>query len=326
MPTSSAPGNVAPAPGFGDLSSLPEMEPIDAAIKAHDWTRAEAALAELDPSDAGFALMGIAEIDEVERLLESAVEPDSGSPWAATALAARWIVIGWSARGGAPASDVSPEQFANFHEWARKAELLLIDVCARHPSFTPAWATRLLTARALELGASEARRRYRRLAAHVPDDFWAQQQLLQHISAKWFGSDEAAAAFAHDTAAASPPGSHSGAILALHHIEMWLAAGAGAPGREYLRRPEVLDELRQAARHSVLHESHRMTALGVQAHSAFAMAFWLGWHHSDAAVHFRALDGRSTRFPWEYAVQDAAGLERVRTQVLAKAEKEEGAK
>jgi hypothetical protein len=303
-------------PAYDDFETTPELAPLRDAVRSRDWPRAERELASMPADEAPNALHTLAEVAGIEGFLEAAFRAHPGSAFAGTALAMRYTMIGWTARSGAQAADVSQQQFATFTEWLRKAEQLLIEICARHPSFAPAWSARITTARGLELGKSEALRRYRRLTVVSPDEFTAQCQLLQYLLPKWFGSVEEAADFARTTAAAAPAGSNAGALVALFHIERWVELD-GRKSADYMGNAEVQQELRDAATRSVLDPAHRFGPLGVQAHSAFAMAHWLGGEYADAAVHLRLLDGRASEFPWHYALDGPGDLARIRDEVLA---------
>lgn len=303
--------------GFDSIDTVPEFARLTAALGGEDWDAAEAELRALPPDEAAYAMSLIGEIDGIERFLEEAIRVAPRSACARATLAVRDIAIGWQIRTGARAENVSREQFEGFRAWLVAAERLLIDACALEESFAPAWGVRVLTARALQVGPSEAWRRFERLRALSPDDLPAQTHMLEYLLPKWAGSDEQARSFAHDTAAAAPPGSHSGALVAVYHVERWLELDGDEPGRQYMTQPQVIQELRDAAARSVLHEDSRPGPLSVQAHSAFAMAFWLARREEEAAVHFRAIGDRITEFPWSFAFDEASGVEAVRARILA---------
>jgi hypothetical protein len=235
---------------------------------------------------------------------------------ARTALAARWIVLGWSARGHALASDTSGDQFAAFREWLIRAEQLLTAVCADDPAYAPAWAARILTARGLEVGQSEAIRRYRQVDSLFPHHFPAQRDALIYLSPRWHGDNRTAHAFALKALQEAPDGSDSGSLIAFYHLERWMEAGRDEAGAAILAQPAVLDEIRDAAARSVLHPSHVPGPLGIQAQSAFALALWLAGERADAAVHLRALGGRASAFPWDHAISGPKALRIVADEVL----------
>ncbi|MEH0576366.1 hypothetical protein QBA54_18135 [Streptomyces sp. B21-108] len=172
-----------------------------------------------------------------------------------------------------------------------------------------------MTARGLQLGQAEARRRYDRLSAHHPHHYRAQTQLLQQLCPKWGGSWDAAHGFARECATAAPDGANSGALVALAHIEHWLDLDSGER-TAYMRGLPVRDDLRNAARVSVLHAGHRPDWNSIGAHSAFAFAFSIGGHFADAAPHFAFLGDRATEFPWQYLPDQKSAFLKFRKSAL----------
>ncbi|MHB9859701.1 hypothetical protein [Streptomyces sp. YIM S03343] len=280
------------------FDALPELTPLRAVAQDGDWAATEQFFAGLDSVDkVSFAVGALAGIDGTEEFLEKAVQ-DRPEDWLArTLLAERYIRVGWAIRSHARAKHVSRDQFQQFHAWLRKAERILIDVCAEHPDYAPAWTARLTTARGLGLGQSEARRRYDRLAAHHPHHVRAQLQLLQQMCPKWSGSWEDAHGFAEECLSTAPEGSNAGIVVAEAHVEHWLDLADGED-EQYMRDVSVRDDLRHSARVSLLHPDHRPGWHDVMGHSAFALAFSLGGHLTDAAPHFAALGNTASESPW----------------------------
>ncbi|MFH9860513.1 hypothetical protein [Streptomyces sp. NPDC017202] len=290
----------SPGPTFDPYDNTPELVPLRTAARAGDWPAVRAFVKGLDSAEKISMVSSVlAETPGAETFLERAAAELPADPLPRTLLAERYVHIGWDIRSGARAQDVSRDQFEQFHSWLRRAEQLLIEVCAEQPAYSPAWTVRLTTARGLQLGQAEARRRYDRLSAHHPHHYRAQTQLLQQLCPKWGGTWEAAHAFARECATAAPDGSNSGAVVALAHIEHWLDLDS-PDDAAYLRGVPVRDDLRFAAQVSVLHPAHRPDWYSVGAHSAFAFAFSMGGHHADAAPHFAFLGDRATEFPWQY--------------------------
>jgi hypothetical protein len=282
------------------FDALPGLAPLRAAARAGDWAATRAFFAGLGSvDDFSFASGALADIEGTEGYLEAAAEALPADPLPRTLLAERYIRIGWDIRSGARAQHVSREQFDEFHDWLRKAERLLIEVCAEQPAYAPAWTARLLTARGLELGHFEARRRYARLSAHHLHHFRAQSQLLQQLCPKWGGSWESAHGFARECATAAPDGSHSAVLVAEAHIEH-ASDLTGAQQAEYVRDVSVRDDLRHAAQVSVLHPDYRDGFQRITGHSTFALAFSLGGHTADAARHFAALGDTAAQSFWQY--------------------------
>ncbi|WP_324789167.1 hypothetical protein [Streptomyces sp. H51] len=305
------------APVTDPFDALPELAALRTAAWDGDWAATRAFFAGLDSVEkVTFATGQLADLERTETYLEAAAKALPADPLPRTLLAERYIRIGWRVRSGARAQHVSRDQFDEFHAWLRKAEQLLIEVCAEQPAYAPAWTARLLTARGLELGQSEARRRYERLAEHHPHLFRAQSQLLQQLCPKWGGSWEAAHGFAQECASKTPDGSYAGVLVAEAHIEHWLDLD-GAKAQEYLRDIAVRDDLRHAAQVSVLHPGHRPGWHHIGGHSTFALAFSLGGHLHDAARHFAALGDTASESFWQYLPDWKSRFAKYRTAALA---------
>ncbi|MDH6125188.1 hypothetical protein [Kitasatospora sp. GP82] len=307
-----------PAPDFDPVAGLPELAAIRQAAASADWRAVHAAFAPIgDEHGRVVAARILAEAPGAELLLLQAVEQYPGDPLAAVLLAGCHIHLGWEARTGARASKVTPAQWAVFRDRLNQAERLLIKVTAHLPEYALAWVMRLDTARGLSLGLSEARRRRRRLDQVAPHHFVGQSRLLQQLLPKWGGSWEEAYSFARDSFQAGPPGSLSGALLAEYHVEQWLELNAAAR-REYVHRPQVRQELAQAAAGSVLHPDCRARYGLITAHGTFAMLASLAEDHATAAVHFRAMGPYGSTYPWGYLGDSAETLAEHRDRALAK--------
>jgi hypothetical protein len=218
---------------------------------------------------------------------------DDGTPLSRTLRAARYVSVGWAIRSRARAEHVTAGQFEQFHDWLRRAERVLFDVCSEHPGYVPAWEVRITSARGLELGPGEARRRFDRLAALDPQVFAAQRAYLQQILPKWSGSWEDASRFVEECTASAAPGS-LGPLLAVDlAIERWVDGARVVP-------PAMLDRARQAAMRSVWHPEHVRTAATATAHANLALLFTLAQQHADAAPHFEALGDAPVEGMWGY--------------------------
>ncbi|MFH8285577.1 hypothetical protein [Streptomyces antibioticus] len=305
-----------PGPTFSPFDNTPELRPLRTAARAGKWPEVRAWFGSLDSVEkvtTGASVL--ADIDGVETFLEQAAADLPADPLPRTLLAERYIRIGWDIRSGARANHVSRDQFDQFHDWLRRAERLLIDVCAEQPGYAPAWTARLLTARGLELGRAEARRRFDRLSAHHPHLYRAQTQLLQQLCPKWGGTWELAHGFARECATSAPDATDAAAVVALAHIEH-AADLDGTDSAAYLRGVPVRDDLRFAAQVSVLHADYHPGWNSVGAHSAFAFAFSLGGHHALAAPHFAFLGDLASEFPWQYTGDPRAAFLKFRDAAL----------
>ncbi|MCR6489186.1 hypothetical protein M8542_40820 [Amycolatopsis sp. OK19-0408] len=308
----------APAPVFDPAAAFPEAGVLRSAAEAGDWPTVSGFFARFtSPDERSFGVTTTMSVPAAEPMLRAVVEREPRAEPARVLLAAQYVQRGWTIRGTGPAAGVSRDQFAGMHEWLRQAEHLLIDVTAREPANAVAWWLRLITARGLGLGQSEARRRYDRLAAHHPGFLAAQRNLLQQLSPKWGGSWDAAHAFVRECTAAARPGDPQGVLVPELYLERWLELGPEAGG-DFLRGPGIREEIAAAAATSVLHPAYRSRFGWVVAHSTFAMAFSLIGDLPRAAVHFRVLGGRASEGPWHYFPDPVAAHARHRDRALAK--------
>jgi hypothetical protein len=307
-------------PLFDAADAFPEFTTLRAAMAERDWSAVAAFFAGLTTSDGVICAASVAaEVPGSEEFLKKRATMPWPDPLAGLLFAERLIVLGWTARTSARAKHVSRQQFETFHEYLRDAERILMEITARDPGNVPAWAARLKTARGLELGQAEARRRYDQGAKRDPHCYHAQLALLQQLCPKWNGTLDRAHAFAAECALAAPDGSLNASVVAWAHIEHWMELPE-AEQAGYLAQPQVRQELVDAANRSVLHPAFRRVHGWVSAHSSFAMAFSLAGNHSTAARHFEALGDLASESPWSYLPDAAGAIQRHRAAAAAAAD------
>ncbi|MFF4537392.1 hypothetical protein [Streptomyces aureus] len=289
-------------PDFELASAYPETGWLRQAAEARDWAAIRTYFDKLPyETDRSVLIRAVADVPGVEDFLREVVAAVPDDVLALTMLGSREVAIGWSIRTAARAEHVSRDQFRQMHEHLRVGEQALIRATALDPSFHSAWAERLNTARGLQLGQNEARRRYDRLAAHHPHHFTGQARLLQQLCPKWGGSWEAAHGFARACLLSAPAGALSGGLVAEAHMEHWLDLPADGNARAaYLRQPHVHAEVVEAAERSVLHPDHRPGYGWVSVQGEFAAFFSLVGDTARAAPHFRALGNLASEYPWGY--------------------------
>jgi hypothetical protein len=303
--------NLSPA-DFSRAAAYPVAAQIEAAVRRKDWP-ALAALAETNP----FLAVAVASEMESEGFLRWVMDEEE-STLPNVMLAVREIEIGWGIRTAARAQYVSREQWKAFRHHLVIAEGLLIEVTAHEPGNIVAWHHRLTTARGLELGKTEAQRRYAQLAKHDPHCYRAQSNLQQILCPKWSGSWEELFAFTRECVEAAPPGSLQGALVPLAHLEQTLDLDS-EQARKYLRSQPVMDELIAAAAKSVLHPAFTNPYGWVGAHSAFAQVFSMADDLPKAAVHFRAMGNLGDKGCWGYLRgNEQTQFEHFRAKALAK--------
>ncbi|MCX3061035.1 hypothetical protein [Streptomyces beihaiensis] len=313
-----SPARALPPPDFEPASAHPEFGWLRQAAAASDWASVRGYVDSLPPgTDRSFVSSVIAEVDGVEHALRAWVAAAPGDVLALTLLGAREINIGWGIRTAARASKVSREQFEAFHEHLRRAEQLLIRATAIDPAYDAAWSERLNTARGLQLGQHEARRRYDRLSEHHPSHFTAQARLLQQLCPKWSGSWEAAHGFAQECMLGAPEGAMSAGLVAEAHVEHALDLRDDRERTAYLRQSHVHAELVEAARRSVLHPRFRRPYGWVTVQGSFAVLFSMIGDKAQAAAHFHALNGLASEYPWSYFGEKAETYTRHRAAALS---------
>ncbi|MFI6762253.1 hypothetical protein ACIBF5_24260 [Micromonospora sp. NPDC050417] len=278
-----------PAPNFDPAAAFPEVTPLRAALSGTDWQTVERIFAGRDAATVSRLLNVAADVPGTEDFLRWAVSQRPGDPLSATMLAARLVIVGWEIRSGRRANQVSQEQFDQFHAYLRQAETILIDVTARHPGYVPAWSWRVTTARGLQMGQSEARRRYDRLARHDPHHVLAQESLLQKLCPKWGGTWDAVHSFARDCMRAAPEGAQNAIVVLDGHLERAFELDTLEQAEQYLLGMEVWQEIQEAARRSVWHPAFRHDWGWVGTRSSFAMVFCLTGDWRSAATQFTVL-------------------------------------
>ncbi|MFI9388907.1 hypothetical protein [Kutzneria sp. NPDC052558] len=299
------------SPRFDITAAHPEFLRLRTAVGAGDWAAVEQFFASMpDDNWTARATWIVAEVAGVEEFLRRVPR----SRLSRLLLASRHIAHAWEIRSGKQAKYVSAQQFAGMHDALRAAEAILIDLTAEDPSDTIAWLKRIPVCMGLQLGQSEARRRYDRLARHNPHLLPAQTALVQQLCPKWSGSWESLHAFARECMNAAPPGSLNPIVVGEAHLEH--AQAIGKAGRaEYLAGVEA--ELDEAVRKSLLHPAFRKVPGWVSAHGVFAvLSSWAG-NQAKAAVHFQALGDLASSYPWESCFTNpAAGFQELRAAAL----------
>jgi len=216
--------------------SYPVLHQLREHVRAGNYDAVAGQLEAFAEHDEGAFVTGcdvVASTTQAEVLLHRTVTERPDDLLARTLLEQRRVVQGWDIRSGYRAEHVSSDQFEQFHAYLRKAEQALIELCAIAPERAHAWYVRLMTSRGLQLGLSETRRRYDRLAEHHPHHAAAQRQLLQRLLPKWGGTWDDAFTFARSRATDAPPHSSSRALAVQVHFEKWLDLGE-AKGNRYL--------------------------------------------------------------------------------------------
>jgi hypothetical protein len=297
-------------------AAYPEVTAVRAAMAAHDWTGVRAVLDAAPPVGRSMLIGFASEGNDLGNFLGDVLRRDPADSAAAAMLGSHLIKVGWEVRTAARAQHVSAEQFATFHDWLRKAEVVLMDGIARNPADPALWVARLTSARGLQLGLAETRRRYDKLVLADPHHLPGQLQFLQRLCPKWSGSWEMLHAWCREAMQAAPPGAQQGVLVAEGHLEHWLTED----GDDYLRGEPARTELYEAAYRSVWHPEFRREAGWVGTVSTFAMLFSVIEDQRAAASLFAMLGDLGSEHPWDYLAKDpAAEIRRRRAKALSAA-------
>jgi len=296
---------------FDPAAAYPEVAALRSALAGRNWPACRTVLDAVTPVARTSLIIVAGEETGLEAFLTATLRDEPNDGTAAALLGSHLTAVGWRARSGFRAQYVNEHQFAEFHSLLRKAERGLVDGSARNPTDPAIWTARLPTARGLQLGQSEARRRYDRLAAIDPHHLPGQRHLLQQLCPKWSGSWQQTHEFARESLRTAPPGSHNAVLVAEAHIEHWLDR-PGEEGQQYLGSSPVRDALYEAAHHSVWHPDFQRTHGWVSVLSTFAMAFSAGGDYRSAGPLFATLGNLASERPWSYLGNPATAIRRYR--------------
>jgi hypothetical protein len=302
LPAMTGGGAIVLDPG----SIYPEFAALRKGLADRDWPACRRVLGAAAPAARTELIRLGGEEPELTGFLREVLAADPADSGAAALLGCHLTAVAWRVRSRARAQFVGRERFEAFHAGLREAEQVLIEASARDPHDPAVWTCRMPTARGLELGHSEARRRYDRLAALDPHHLPGQMQLLQQLCPKWGGDWARLNAFARESMLAAPPGAPNAVLVVEAHLEHWLeVVGAGMEdGRQYLAG--VHHQIVEAAQRSVRHPDFRRDVGWVRVVGTFAMAFSLLWDQQSAAPLFAMLGDFGSERPWDYLGDPAA--------------------
>lgn len=286
-----------PPPDFDPAAAYPEITTARAALAAHDWPSYRRLFDSLDWAGRWHVVANLEGSSDLENFLRWVVREQPDDAVAAAVLGTVLVTIGWNIRTGSRAKNVSADQFRQFHDYLRKAEQFLIEATARDPGLAVAWAERLATARGLELGQSEARRRYDQLAKADPHNLYGQRQLLQQLCPKWSGSFEAMHAFARECMLTAPPGAPNAMLVADAQFEHWADLKRG-DDTAYVADPKVIAELNEAADRSIFSPQWTAVRGWAVAMNLFAVMFSLTRQYGSARRCFLAIGPYAVPSAW----------------------------
>lgn len=278
---------------LGDRRVLTLVEAADAG----DWSGVKAALAPFDLGHDHQVLGELADLDGVQDWIGRAVEEDEENRALALLISGtRHISWGWEARTAQRAVNVTQEQWRVFHERLHIAEEQLLETAALRPEWVTPWRRLLTSGRGMSLGPAVNETRFDAALRRDPLDVETHLEWVSQLQPRWGGEPGEALAFARDAFARAPQGHRLGCVIAMAHIEDWVESDSG----DCLETPEIQQELRDAADHSILHPAYARRPGWQHDFNVFAMALSLaGERHTVRRVH-QTLDGAYTKWPWTY--------------------------
>lgn len=294
-----------PAPRLDADSWDPDLAGMRAAAVRRDWPALRERLGGIPDGQERTWLLGrVGDVDGIERWIPAVIAAEPDSALALLVSGARRVSWAWEARTALQAKHVSREQFKTFHERLRVAEEELYEVAEREPGWVAPWYFLQISGRGLQVGQEVSRLRFEAAVSRCPEHLGAHKQQLQQVCAKWSGSHEEMHGFARTSMLKGSEGGPLGELVALAHLEHWLELDGGED-TAYIRRPDVVAELHEAADRSVRHPAYERPRDWISAFNTFAMAFSLAGEKKAAAGLFNALEGRVMDFPWQYINNDA---------------------
>ncbi|MFJ4685206.1 hypothetical protein ACIQNG_05010 [Streptomyces sp. NPDC091377] len=290
---------------LGDIRVLGLVE----AAEAGDWEAVKAACAPFDLGRDHRVLGELTDLDGVQDWIGRAVAEDKEHR--ATALlisGARHIHWGWEARTAARAVHVTRDQWRVFHERLQIAEEHLLEAAELRPEWITPWRQLLTSGRGMSLGRVVNENRLDAALRRDPLDLETHVAWLSYLQPRWNGEPGQALAYAREVAARAPEGHRLGCVIAMAHIEEWVESDDG----ECLDTPEIQEELREAARRSILHPAYERGPGWQHDFNTFAMALSLASESVVTSRVFHALDGARTEWPWEYMPEPEKAYARFR--------------
>jgi hypothetical protein len=201
----------------------------------------------------------------------------------------------WVARG----SGWRPKDYGSFIDRLSMADEQFEAAAAAAGKDPTPWAWMVQTAKGLQLGEEEVRRRLGEATRRWPGHTAAYVLAVDALSPKWGGSAEAMLAVAREAMARAKPGSNAHVAITDAHIELAMTAAreskSAAAAEQYFANPQVAHEIRAANELCFRVGSHAMTMATPRSRVWFAYALWKSGSKEQAAEHLRII-GKSTPY------------------------------
>lgn len=187
----------------------------------------------------------------------------------------------WAARSNASAKHVKAEQFDEFFSRLDLARKAFEEAVELDPEEASTYALMIDCAKGLQADKDTITDLYDAAQERRPWQPIAQHSMLQALAKKWGGSDETMLAFARGVTDNAPEGSVVHVAIPDAHVEIFLDEGEA-----YLRRPDVLAEIVEAAQRSVDSPAFADSPLRPRIHNSFGYCFWIAGEHERARREF----------------------------------------
>lgn len=203
----------------------------------------------------------------------------------------------WKIRTAARAEDVERDQFQAFFALLEDAVAVIGAAASLNPADPVPWRIALTQARGIQ-APREVFEAYRAEAdARDRYHFGCQEQALQYVCEKWYGSHEEMFTFAEHAAWTAPPGSKLHALPLQAVVEYQLVSDEEPPVPDpYAARIEAA--LTRALDLSETYEPGDREAAGFRNH--LALLLLNAGRPQEALDMFRAIGVHATEYPWAY--------------------------
>ncbi|MDR2973756.1 MAG: hypothetical protein LBV00_03435 [Propionibacteriaceae bacterium] len=264
---------------------------VDAATR-HDWAALSQTLSsnsrDVDDLMVGIGVVVDAPIDGLDDWASELAQTRPEDRLAAVFFAENLLALAWRRRSDQRAANLSAEQISGFRQALLRLERYLLDQLADHPDEASLWATRITSGMGLAVGPAEIARRYRHVAALEPTMYEGARRHLTALFPTWYGTDDDALSFVRSQATGAPQGSTMRALPVEYYAQRWRTEPDDQV-KVLLAKPEVRQELVDAAQGSVLSPQHAPSLRDLTIHSNLALLLSLGRWTADAWPHFQAL-------------------------------------
>ena len=290
----------APAPRRLPDDGDTELTRLLGIAASRDWDALRGEFARVEGNDLSSLLSNVcARTPEIGEWVPN----DAGDALAQAVLGADAIERGWRVRTGKRATQVSEEQFREFHRLLRVAEEYLYASVELDATSVAPWYSLQISGRGLEVGLDVQQRRFEGALKRCPGHLGSHRQMLQQLCRKWGGSHEQMHAFATE-AMQGPYGDVLGQLIPMAYFEHLSDLEKDSPERGFIRSAESRAELLQAAERTIFRPGYSFPRGPYLAANQFLWAFTRAGMWPQAK---QALDAtENTAVTWGPATSDPA--------------------